>query len=62
MLFELRIRFVGHEGDEMAVVELSDTFRDLIKEQTIVDLKAIELYIPGPLACIGEGRCRAARH
>jgi hypothetical protein len=58
LLFELHIRFLGEEGDEMSVVELTDDFIDLINERSTVDLKTIELVIPGPLGCIGEGRCR----
>lgn len=61
MLFELRIRFTGDEGDEMTVMDLSGAIQELIDEFTNVDLRSIELHGYGP-ACHEEGRKHAARN
>ena len=62
MLFELRISFAGDEGDEVAVLDLLETFRLYIKAYTNVQLGQMELHVLDQHPCLGEGRHRATRN
>lgn len=60
MLFELRMRFIGDEGDEAVVMELVDQFEQAVKTYTVVRLLPRELRVisGGAMPCHGEGRRR----
>lgn len=57
MLFELRMRFDGNEGDEMDVIDLIDTFEWLIQNNTSVKVRPSELRIMN-----GNHLCEGRKH
>jgi len=62
LMFELRIRFKGNEGDEMPVVDLMTVFGIMIEQTANVELLPMELSVTGERSCAHEGRVRAARN
>jgi len=45
MVFEARIRFVGDEGDEVAVMEVMDEAVKVILLHTNVEVKSAQLFV-----------------
>jgi uncharacterized protein YuzE len=59
MRFELRIKFVCEEGDEMNVLDLDDEILHLIEMNSNVKIRGMRLFYAENSLCPKEGRKHA---